>query len=271
MQTPSVSALPLCADPSKKHFHPGWVSYEDTVLDSPDVEVFCGGINEKPTIGAALWRQGHLLHFGFDLAPSQMNETGRALLVDSIAYIARFTQDRAICTTPSAFAGGGSARSSLAHWIKSDDYPVDFVTGAIAPDLLKGVASDRAAMSAWLDQNLAWLHPGPDGRFVFDEDARALELPYDRLESLDAAIAALAPDGPRATHARALLARYVPEGPRENATADRWRAWLAENRAYLIYSEWGGYRWYIDPLAKRRRIPTALLRGAARADVTDAH
>ena len=46
-----------------------------------------------------------LLHFGFEQSPAEMNEAGQRLLLNSIAYISRFTEDRPIAVTPSVFAG----------------------------------------------------------------------------------------------------------------------------------------------------------------------
>ena len=69
----------------------------------PEVEVFSGGINEQTPRSAAFWRQGNLLHFGFEQSPAQMNNTGRAMLVNAIVYISHFTEDRPIDITPSVF------------------------------------------------------------------------------------------------------------------------------------------------------------------------
>jgi hypothetical protein len=68
------------------------------------------------------------------------------------------------------------------------------------------------------------------------------------LEFLDKAIAALS-DPQDTTSARKLLNRYVPEGAGKDASAETWRAWLKENQPYLFFSDTGGYRWYVDPLA----------------------
>jgi hypothetical protein len=261
-----IDVLPIVTD-TRGTFESGWVSYEDTVLDSPDIEIFCGGVNDKSTIGAALWRQGHLLHFGFEQSPAQMNENGRAMLVNAIAYISHFGGDLAICRSRSPFAGGSPrARSSLEGWLKSEDYPIEFVTGYIAPELLSGVVKSRAAYLEWFTANRGWLRPGPKNQLVLDEDAKALGIAYDRPEMFDQALARLGEGKEPALRAGALLARYVPEGPGAAADAGAWREWLEENRPYLFYSEWSGYRWYVDPLAKERGIATGELSGRSRAD-----
>ena len=46
----------------------------------PEVEILCGGINDKTARAAGLWRQGNLLHFGFEQSPAELNETGRVML-----------------------------------------------------------------------------------------------------------------------------------------------------------------------------------------------
>ena len=81
----------------------GWCTYYYEFADVPDVELFCGGVNEKTPRASALWRQGNLLHFGFEQSPAEMNATGRAMLANAIAYISRFTEDRPIDVTPSVF------------------------------------------------------------------------------------------------------------------------------------------------------------------------
>ena len=96
--------LPLADDMTRK-WRPGWCTYADDFKNLPEVEFFCGGINEKTPTAAAIWRQGNLLHFGFEQSPAEVNETGQALLLNSIAYISQFTEDRPIAVTPSVFAG----------------------------------------------------------------------------------------------------------------------------------------------------------------------
>jgi hypothetical protein len=72
-------------------------------------------------------------------------------------------------------------------------------------------------------------------------------------------------DASRQENARRVLKRYVPDGPRSDASVKQWRAWWKENQPYSFFTDRGGYRWMIDPLAKKRAIPTAKLRGPARA------
>ncbi len=259
-----VSVLSLVKDVSRE-YPPGWISYRKELIDSPEVEIISGGLSERSPDGAALWRQGHLLHFAFDLAPAEMNETGKALLLNSIAYIARFTEDRPIARTPSGWAGTNGAPRNK-QWIEglfASRIPQEGALDSFSPDTRAVVKEmDRLSYPKWYQENLPFLTCEKDGRLTVDVNAKALSLPFDKPDFFPKAIASL---GDFATAAKAgeLLKRYSPEGPASGSAAE-WTNWWETNRPYLFYTERGGYRWYIDPLAKRRGIPSDKLRGPAR-------
>ena len=79
IESATVKVLPLQDGPMG---YPGWCSYAGQ-LQSPDVEILCGGTNPKQSTAAGIWRQGHLMHFGFEPSPEEMNENGRALLCNA--------------------------------------------------------------------------------------------------------------------------------------------------------------------------------------------
>ena len=62
-----VDVLPLARDPTAK-LPPGWCTYTRDMHEAPEIEVLCGGINAKTATAGAVWRQGNLLHYGFDLS-----------------------------------------------------------------------------------------------------------------------------------------------------------------------------------------------------------
>ena len=64
--------------------------------------------------------------------------------------------------------------------------------------------------------------------------------------------------------AQRLLERYVPIGP-GFGDAIAWASWWKENQRFAFASDAGDYRWYIDPLAKKRGVPSSELRGPKRA------
>src|SRR6185436_8371345 len=110
LKEPQIDVLPLVNNIKqfetvlRDYRPPGWSTHYYEFADMPEVEIFSGGINEQTPRSSAFWRQGNLLHFGFEQSPAEMNDAGRAMLVNGIVYISRFTEDRPIDITPSVFA-----------------------------------------------------------------------------------------------------------------------------------------------------------------------
>ena len=263
-----VNVLSLVNDPSKEH-QSGWISYRTQLIDSPEVEIISGGLSERSPDGAAIWRQGHLLHLAFDIAPSEMNDTGKALLLNSIAYIARFTEDRPIARTPAGWGEKDDAPRSK-RWIEDlfasripEEKDLDFYLSPGTKALVKQM--DRLSYPKWYKENFPFLTCSKDGRLMVDVTAKEFGIPFEKADLFPKAISKLG-DPASADKARELLKRYAPDGPAAGS-AEEWTSWWETNRPYLFYSEGGGYRWYIDPLAKRRGIPSDKLQGPARATV----
>ncbi len=261
-----VAVIPLVRDPEKKHRN-GWISYYQPLVDSPEVEIVSGGLNVKDVRGAALWRQGHLLHFAFDLSPSEMNDAGQALLLNSIAYIARFTEDRPIAKTPTAWDANDAAPRSR-RWIEnlfaSRRPSEETLKFYLSPETISAVRNmDRASYEKWFKENSAFISSDAKGRLALDATAKELGIVYDAPDFFLKCLENLT-NAANTAKAHALLDRYAPEGPPTESFA-AWHEWWEQNRPYLFFSERGGYRWYVDPLARRRGIPSRELRGPARA------
>ena len=265
IKTPQIDVLPLVTKPDGR-FSPGWCTYSDDFTNLPDVEMMCGGINSKTPTAAALWRQGNLLHFGFEQSPAEFNLTGKAMLINAIVYISRFTEDRPIAVTPSVFAGKVALpRRYVASVVQREDRPMDWLKSYLAPATLASFPTgNRAAARVWYEGVKDFLHPGPDLLLTVDEDLRALGVAFNRPEFFSRCIAALWETGEARDRALRLLQRYTADGPGTDAAA--WAAWWPACRDYLFFSEDGDYRWYVDTLAKKRGVSTVQLRGPARAD-----
>jgi len=271
LKTNTVPVLPLVNNIRRfetviNDYQRGWSTHYYEFADMPEVEIFCGGVNEQTPRSAAFWRQGNLLHFGFEQSPTEMNETGRAMLVNAIAYISRFTEDRPIDITPSIFGPAKIAVSRNRAKGYFAKYPRE-VTNVFSTTTLPASFNwhDATNALAWFESARPWLHPNSENLLEIDAEAKSLGVPFDAPEFLPKTIAALHDEKTKAA-ATVLLVRYAPDGPGANASADAWEKWWQDNSPYLFYSELGCYRWYIDPLAKKRGIPTKDLRGPARAD-----
>jgi len=264
----TVDALPLVREAKGPH-SPGWCTYTYEHAQAPELEVLCGGINHKTPKAGAVWRQGNLLHFGFEPAPDAMNDAGRALLVNCIAYISRFTEDRVIVHTPCVFVQGVSLfdRDAIGRRLQKDNSDLKALEYYLDNETYGAHrGKSRAEMREWFKRWRGYLHADKQGKLHVDAEAQAFGVSPAVPEFLDKAIAGLR-DTNRAANARVLLARYVPDGPGADGTAERWQSWREQNNAYLFFSDMGGYRWYVDPLAKQRGIPSAKLRGSARASL----
>jgi hypothetical protein len=264
-----IKVLPLVADIHQKRGMPGWCTHALDFARLPDVEFFCGGVNSQTPTSAGLWRQGNLLHFGFEQSPSEMNESGQRLLLNAIAYISRFSEDRPIEVTPSPFVSPvGRSRVTVIRWLTIPSYRIDFVKEILAPEVWEDLAKlpDRESMAKRAEEISRFLHPNREQRLAIDEDLAAWNIAFDQPEFFDKAIAGLRSDDPAAkARAARLLGRYVPDGAGGDS-ADAWGAWWKENKPYAFASDGGDYRWYIDPLAKKRGVPASEMRGPRRAD-----
>ncbi len=268
LKAKEIEVLPLVAETHQKGM-PGWCTHALDFARLPDVEFFCGGVNSQTPTSAGLWRQGNLLHFGFEPSPAEMNGSGQRLLLNSIAYISRFTEDRPIAITPSVFAGPvARSRATVARWLRNPEFRVDFVQDLLAPEVWTTLSKlpDREAMARWADENARFLHPDGAQRLEIDEDLAALNVAFDQPEFFEKAIAGLrSNDAAAKARAARLLRRYVPMGPQDDS-ADAWDQWRRENQAFVFASDAGDYRWYIDPLARKRGVPSSEMRGPRRAD-----
>jgi hypothetical protein len=260
-----VSVIPLVKDPNAT-YQPGWISYRTSLLDSPETEIICGALNDKDYEGAAIWRQGHLLHFAFDLSPADMNQTGQALLLNSLAYIARFKQDRPIAHIGSIWTKENTC-SRRKEWIESlyaSGRPADrdlefYFTPETKAEVTK---MDGDSYPKWFRENSPFVTCAGTGKLMVDETAKELNLQFEEAGFFTNALEKLSQPA-TAAKARSVLKRYAPDGPGD-ASLEQWRSWVQANRPYLFYSQRAGYRWYVDPLARERGVPSQKLQGPAR-------
>lgn len=242
----------------------GWCT-AGAEMRGPEVEVVCGGVNTKQPSHVGIWRQGHLLHFGFEPSPSQLNATGRKLLLNGIDYIARFVTDRPIVRVRSFVhpSGPGPSLARLEHLLAADDGSAAALAAMFAEPWRSRVAAldDAAARAFVRDRRPALRVAGNE--FGFSELALALGIDLRSAKALGA-LANKLETGQREA-ATALLLELLPEGPDAGTTANNWRSWLRARQRYLAHDPFAMV-FRIDPVAQWRRVASEGLRGPDRAD-----
>ena len=193
-----------------------------------------------------------------------MNEVGQMLLLNVIEYISRFTEDRPIAVTPSVFGGPvGYPRSYLDRRIESGalDSSRFFISQALYDRLVQMSEVERRS---WYKRNRGFLSPNHEMKLDVDENAVDFGVFFDNPEFFVRAIELIetAKDTERAWK---LIDRYGPVGAFPGRSLLRLKSWFDSNQSYLFFSDQGDYRWYVDPLAKKRGVPSKSLRGQARA------
>lgn len=261
-KTATIRVLPLFAKENMR-YRDGWCTYTYEHEQAPELEVICGGVNAKTSRASAIWRQGNLLHFGFEQSPAEMNDTGRSLLINAITYAARFTEDVPIIRrSPRARI---LDRNAIERLIQNESRELEsYFDWFFADELREKLrGSTRPVLAEWFRQNRGYLRADERGKFVIDEVARRFGTAPESAAFIPALVERFDEDD-----SRVLLSRYVPLGPGAQATADVWRAWHRENQPYLFFSDSGGFRWYLDPLAKKRRQESIQLRGIERGSAS---
>jgi len=265
-----ISVLPLVPGGLSPRWPSGWCSDTDGLSTMPDVECISGGLNQRSATAMAIWRQGDLLHVGFRQRPMELNAAGRALLANAIAYIADLHGDRPIAIQGDA-AGHGQipTRATLHRLLRQQAAEGAFTPALLAwfapaeQAVLAPLVHDAPGLARYCRERLPYLHPETtSGHLVLDSELQSRSIPYDAPAFLDLVLAALHAD-PETGYV--LLQRYVPEFPKDHASVAQ-SAWVAAHRSALFPSDVGGYRWYVDPLAQARGVPSASLHGPARRD-----
>jgi hypothetical protein len=191
------------------------------------------------------------------------------MLVNAITYISHFTQDRPIGVTLSVFGPDRVAVSRERAMGYFARWPGEVTNVMAAATLATSDWHNATNAQAWFVAERPWISPNAENFLEVDMEAKALNVVFDAPDFFPKAIAALRDEKTKPAAAN-VLARYAADGPGAGADAGAWEKWWHENAPYLFYSELAGYRWYVDPLAKKYGIPSKNLRGPLRADMPGA-
>lgn len=210
--------------------------------DSPDAETLSSGINTKGPTSVALGRQANLFLWGFAGDPTQMTESGRKVFVNVLCYMDRFDGHRVLVRRESE---SRDMALLYAGFLGLGDQPDDVkrhYRQRLPEDLLRDAGDDVAKLEAALRGELEYLRK-PGERFEVDRDAKTLGISNRSPALLQAIAERLDRDAADAV-ARRLLASYLPQA--SAWAAPELRAWIAESRERMFFSDVGGYRWFLD-------------------------
>ena len=241
----------------------GIVTGDSGFLDSPDTEWIAGGIHMKGPDYFSIGRQGHVLQWGFFGSPDEMTETGRRVFLNAVYYISTFKG------APILALREQSPRDDLALSLGFLDSAYkerfdDVLHREFGKEIPAEARQPRDARRAWFLSIRPYLYHEGDvwtGRFVIDEDAKALGIPNYDARLLDRCVADLE-HGTGADRAKRLLERYTDE---HFAQPAEWRRWLDENGKQLYLSDTAGYKFRLASAVGTRAAAAPRRDDAARA------
>src|SRR5262249_8187848 len=160
----------------------------------------------KTARAAAIMRVGNLLHFGFETSPERMTEDAKSLLVNSICYISRFTEDRPIVRIPCVFMGDKRyiGREVLGRNIADQNAKLDAIEFFVSKSLIDLLAGkSKKEQAEWYRQHRDFLHGDAKGSIAVDDEAKKFGVAPHTKEFLKSAIEAMG-DSAKAPLARGL-------------------------------------------------------------------
>ncbi|HYC76387.1 MAG TPA: hypothetical protein VEI02_02060 [Planctomycetota bacterium] len=224
--------------------------------DSPDCEVIARGLVDGAPNAVVVGRQGPFLHWGFGAPPSRLTPSGRAALLNAIAYVARFKGAPILVTDPVP-----SRDLALAFAARLRDPALrDDARRRFAPAIFEEVGGDPLLAADLIAGEVERLRcdrmtvVGADGApcetFVFsiDEDARALGLSNRAPEAIDACLNLIG-HREEVDRAHRLLLRSV--GVDLGPDLRHWHAWWNARKLDARFCDTAGYH-FLFPVADSR-------------------
>lgn len=223
--------------------------------DSPDCERISGGVNSKGPHAVAIGRQANMLQWGFYAAPDRMTASARRAFLNALVYMTRFDGHRPLVEK--------RARSRdwlvqmIGHVAELDEMEPDlresyagYLKDAFPAGWVEDLGLDAAALGERLAAEVEYVHHS-EGSRDFGIDATLRELGVsNRAPAFLGLLERRLDADPADRVALELAERYLGE---HGGSAEEALAFLREHEGRLFFSDTGGYRWYVDPLAEGRR------------------
>jgi len=221
---------------------PGW-GFED----SPDAEIISGGLNGRSHRAVAIGRHGNFFLWGFAGDPAQMTESARRVFINAVIYMKKF--DGRPPLVPAVMPARDQAFVFIAWWRASTDRvrDLEWAKKYFPPEVMDRTKMDPDKMEAFYAENLEYICPD-NGLLGVDKELKDLKLSNRKMEFWDKLLTRLAKPEKDAA-AWALVERYVARKKFKDAAEVH--DWFEENKAYLFFTDVGGFGWYVDEYSKR--------------------
>src|SRR5262245_27681729 len=123
--------------------------------DSPDCERISGGVNSKGPSSVALGRQGNWFLWGFCAPPSEMTESAKRAVLNTVVYMKRFDGQRPVVTKASSSRQVAYVSARLLS--EEDPEMKAYYRKSFSPKLLEETGGDAAKLKEALKKNESWL------------------------------------------------------------------------------------------------------------------
>jgi len=209
--------------------------------DAYDAEALLLGFAPgKSYLATGIGRHGNFLQWGWSAPPSKMTPAGKNLFINSICYIQKFNgvtpiiRDRAL--TRSRFL------SSLKYATR-DPAGADYY---FSPETIEKYKNSLPDLIPIYSENINLLYQKGKHYFI-DQELKSLGFTNNHEIANLPKLIALLDDNDQTETALRLLNRYTAK---TFQTTKEWQTWFDKNRNRIIFSQTGGYKFYVIPKPK---------------------
>ncbi|MEW6747636.1 MAG: hypothetical protein AB1486_33310 [Planctomycetota bacterium] len=191
----------------------------------------------KPYLATGISRHGNFLQWGWSAPPSKMTPSGRDLFVNCICYIEKFDGVTPVILNQSMY------RSQFASFLKYIITDPETAARVLPEGIVEEYKNDMEGLAQYYRENIGLLCLD-NGLYRIDEELESLGFDTNLEVSGLFEFVDLLEDPATADIGRRLLTRYTDKS---FADAEGWRIWLKANQDRMLFSDRGGYKFYVIP------------------------
>jgi hypothetical protein len=188
-------------------------------------------------------RHGNFMLWGWSAEPSRMTPSGQKLFLNCITYINKYDRKPFVPIPRRAMTRDQDLVMILGRMEQRPSFAERYLPRYFPTEIASKYKNDIAGMRKHYEGNIELVYAGA-GKFTIDEDLRSLGINSNRKVSMIKSLIELLADESKASLARDCLNRYTKQ---TFTSAQKWNQWYEENAANLIFSDRGGYCFYVIP------------------------